>query len=351
LADIRTKAVFNTLAPLYEEANYGIDLAATQMREPLGLSDQIGIPSISSMTVNASGAVDATPEAVTNSELTLNANLEPWINAKLPQIDSFALNGTWAAQTAAQVTQQLKNKMDEDFLQYLIARNHSTAATAAYHVNVAGDSLTSSDLLEAIATLTSNRGVDVSDLAFMMSPWGRASLSNISGFVPNTTDSGGQVNGLPAVGTLYNIPVYQSSSVPNGRTIASTAFADDGTDMVITLGADHGLVVGMKITFDTVTAANDISAATAITACTSTTITVASVNTASATEAGTVTAECSESLLISKANTFVAQQMIPKIRTVDLYNSTGSALQVSAVWGRVARAGRAIVICSPKSAL
>ena len=351
MSDIRSKAVLTTLAPLYSEANYGIDLAATPLREPLGLGDQIGVPSISALTVNASGGTDATPEAVTNAELTLNANLEPWINAKLPQIDSMALGGTWAAQTAQQCVSQLKNSMDEAYLKYLITRNHTTASTPTYHVNAAADSLTASDILEAIATLTSNRGVDVSDLVFMMSPWGRASLSNISGFVPNMTNAGGTVNGLPAVGTLYNIPVYQSSSVANGRTVASTAFADDGTDMVITLGADHGIVVGEKVTFSTVTSGNDITSAAAVTACAATTITVASVTTASATEAGTVTLSASENLLIAKGSCYVAQQIFPKTRVVDLSNSTGSALQVSAVWGRVARIGRAIVICSPKSAI
>ena len=61
--------------------------------------------------------------------------------------------------------------------------------------------------------------------------------------------------------------------------------------------------------------------------------------------------EASENLLINKNQTFVAQQIMPKTRIVDLYNSTGSALQVSAVWGRIAREGHAIVLGSPKSAI
>tara|TARA_E500000331_G_scaffold357702_1_gene420465 strand:+ start:4693 stop:5751 length:1059 start_codon:yes stop_codon:yes gene_type:complete len=352
MADIRSKAVLTELAPLYQEANYGVDLAATSLREPLGMGDSIGVPSIGSLTVNASGATDANPEAVTNAELTLNANLEPWINAKLPQIESMALGGQWASQTAAQCVSQLKNSMDSDFLKYLIARNWTAGTASTYHVNPGAESLTSDMVYQAIATLTNNKGVTEQDCVFMVSAWGRGSLSSIAGFVPNMTDAGGRVNGLPAVGSLMGIPVYQTSAVPNARTIASTAWTDDGSSaMTITVGADHGVVKGQKITFDTVTGANDIASAAEVTSTAATTITVASVASGSATEAGTITVEASENLLINKNQTFVAQQIMPKTRIVDLYNSTGSALQVSAVWGRIARAGHAIVLGSPKSAI
>lgn len=352
MADIRSKAVLTELAPLYAESNYGIDLAATSLREPLGLGDSIGVPSIGALTVNSAGSTDATPEAVANAELTLNANLEPWINAKLPQIESMALGGQWASQTAAQCVSQLKNSMDSDFCKYIIERNWTTGTASTYHVNPGADALTGDMVYQAIATLTNNKGVTERDCVFMVSAWGRGSLSSIAGFVPNMTDAGGMVNGLPAVGTLMGIPVYQTSAVANGRTLASTAWTDDGSSaMTITVASGHGVVAGQKITFDTVTAANDITSASDVISTTATTITVNSVASGSATEAGTVTVEASENLLINKNQTFVAQQIMPKTRIVDLYNSTGSALQVSAVWGRVAREGHAIVLGSPKSAI
>jgi len=348
MADARSKKVFSVLAPLYEEANYAIDIAATSMREPLGMSDQIDIPDISELTVTASGASTTSPQAVTTNALALNANLEPFINAKLPQLASMQLlDQKWATQVSVQSVSMLKNAMDSDFCKYLIERNN----TAANHVNAAGASLTADHVLGAAATLMDNKGVDESDLVWMMSSWGRASLSNVAGFVPNMTDAGGKVNGLPVVGSLYGIPVYSTSAVPNGRTLASSAFADDGTDMVITVASGHGFVVDQKITFATVTSANDIATASSITATTATSITVVSVTTASATEAGVVTLSSSENLLISKSNTFIAQQGIPSSRIVPLSDSTGSALQISAIWGRVARAGRAVVLGSPKSSI
>ena len=348
MADARSKKVFSVLAPLYEEANYAIDIAATSMREPLGMSDQIDIPDISELTVTASGATDTTPQAVTTNALALNANLEPFINCRLPALESMQLlDGKWSSQLAANAVSMLKNSMDSDFCKYLIERNN----TVADHVNVEGESLTADHVLTAAATLMDNKGVDESDLVWMMSSWGRASLANVAGFVPNMTDAGGKVNGLPVVGSLYGIRVYQSSAVPNGRTLASTAFADAGSDLVITVASGHGLVIGQKITFATVTSANDVTTADEITATTATSITVASVSHGTATEAGVVTLSSSENLLISKSNTFIAQQGIPSSRIVPLSDSTGSALQISAIWGRVARAGRAVVLGSPKSSI
>jgi len=350
MADGRAKAVFNTLAPLFEEANYAIDLAASSMREPLGRGDVIDVPDISALTVTAAGSTTTSPQAITTNVLSLNANLEPWINAALPQLASMQLlDGKWAAQCGAQAVQMLKNSMDSDFCQYLVERNWTAAAT--YHTNVAGDSLTSDDVLNAIATLTNNKGVDEQDLVFLFSSWGRASLSSISGFVPNMAPATG-VNGLPQVGTIYGVPCYQTSSIGNGRTLASTAFIDSGSATSISVAAGHGIAIGQKVTFSTVTSANDISTATAVTAADATSITVgASGGAGGATEAGTVTLECSENLLVSKSNTFIAQQQLPKTRIVPLSDSTGDALQISSIWGRVSRVGRAIVVCSPKSAI
>ena len=175
MADSRTKAVWGRLAPLFAESKYAIDLATTSLREPLGLSDAIEVPSIAELTINASGSVGASPEAVTTSVLTLNANLEPFINALLPKLSSLQNlgNGEWASQTAEQCVSMIKNSMDEALLLYLIERNWTDDATPLYTVNPASDSLTTEDLLTAIATLTANRGTTESDLVFMMSPFGR----------------------------------------------------------------------------------------------------------------------------------------------------------------------------------
>ena len=352
MADARSKKVLSYLAPLYEEANFAIDLAATQMREPLGMSDIIDIPDIDALTVTASGATTTSPQAVTTNALSLNANLQPWINAKLPLLTSAqAIDGRWAEQTSTQAVQMLKNSMDSDFCEYLIERNFSTASTPANHVNTAASTPTTADVLNAVATLTNHKGVDESNLAFLVSSWGRASLSNISGFVPNATSAGGSVNGLPPIGTVFNIPVYQTSAVPNGRTVVSTAFSDDGSDMTITVPSGHGIVKGMSCDFSSATSSNDFTGLV-VQSATATTIVFGSVHSGgSATENGSVTVNASENLLVDKSSTYVAQQMYPTTRIVPLSDSTGSALQISAIWGRVARANRAVIMCTPKSSI
>lgn len=71
-------------------------------------------------------------------------------------------------------------------------------------------------------------------------------------------------------------------------SLASSSWADNGTDMVITTSSSHSLLVGEKIDFSAPTALNDF-VGKKITAVTSTTITVSSVLAGSATESGTVT--------------------------------------------------------------
>ena len=103
MGDARAKNVISALADLAGRANYGIDLAATSLREPLGNGDIIEVPDISDLTVTAAGSSTTAPQSVTTNILSLNANLEPWINASIPQLASLQLlNGGWAAQVAEQ---------------------------------------------------------------------------------------------------------------------------------------------------------------------------------------------------------------------------------------------------------
>tara|TARA_Y100000310_G_scaffold340834_1_gene437957 strand:+ start:4791 stop:5852 length:1062 start_codon:yes stop_codon:yes gene_type:complete len=353
MADARSKKVLPILQDLWSESRYGADIAATQMREPLGMSDIIDIPDISALTVNASGSVTANPAAVTTNVMSLTANLEPWINALLPQLASMQLlDGRWAQQVGRQAVTMLKNDIDESFFKYLLEQAWQTGTDTAYHVNEAADTLTSADILNAMAALTDNKGVNDEDLCLFMSSYGRASLASIAAFVPNNREAERGNLGVPLIGTIHGIPVYASSSVPRARTITSTAWDISSNVLTITVASGHGLAAGQLVTFDTVTAGGDMSSATAITSTTATVITIAhTASDDSATEAGTITCEDSENLMIAKNHTFVAQQMLPKTRIVPMNDSTGDALQVSAVWGRVARAGYAQVIHSPKSSI
>ena len=70
-----------------------------------------------------------------------------------------------------------------------------------------------------------------------------------------------------------------------------------------------------------------------------------------ATEAGAITVQSCENLLIDTRRVFAAMQVSPTVRVVPLADSTSSALQVSALWGRVGVAGACRVIHSPPTAV
>ena len=344
MADAREKAVVKELADLYSRTRYIIDYL-TSLRAPLGRGDSIEIPDNDPITVNADGDTSAAPEAVTTNVITLNANLHPWVNLRIPQVDSVQLlAGSWPAQTARQATIQLKNDMDSDLAEYLL----TVAASTAYHDNVAGDSLTEDDILNSKAAMLDQDGVQVEDLALFVSPYGEASIMSISGFVPNFSQAEQGNLGIPKLGTVFGLPVYASNSVPHSRAVASTAFAIVSNVLTVTVAAGHGIVPGMLCTFDTVTAGGDMPTPTAVTSVTATTVVFAhTASNAAATEAGALTVRSSENLLLDLSHCFVAQQMMPKTRIVPDFNTTREAIQISTIWGRLARAGRVRVLHSP----
>lgn len=349
MADAREKAVVKQLADLYSRTRYIMDFM-TSLRAPLGNGDMIEVPDIDPLTVNADGDTSSAPEAVTTNVITLNANLHPWVNIRIPKVDSIQLlAGSWPEQVARQATVMLKNDMDSDLAEYLITVAYDTSAT--YHDNVAGDSLSEDDILNCKAALLAQDGVMQENLVLLVSPYGEASLMSISGFVPNFQEAERGNLGIPQLGTVFGIPVFSSNSVPNGRTVASTAFSNVSNVQTITVASGHGIVPGMLVTFDTVTAGGDVASATAVTSVTATTVVIANAGAdASGTEAGTITIQSSENLMLDRSHCFVAQQMLPKTRVVADFNTTREAIQISTVWGRIARAGRVRVLHSPLSA-
>lgn len=356
MADARLKAVLSRLADLTSRTNYAVD-KVRQLRQPLGRGDIVEVPSIGSLTVTADGNAGAAPQSITTSVLSCQANLHPAIFAALPEVDAYQLmDGNWASQVAEDAIVQLKNDMDEKFLRDYIALSLCYDTSATYHDNVAGDSLTDDDILNAKAALLANDGVRQENLALFVSSYGEGSIANISSFIPPAAMaiSGEQkLNlGIPMVGSVSGVPVYSTNSVLRNRSVASTAWDITSNVLTVTVAAGHGFVPGMLCTFDTVTAGGDMSTPTAITSVTATTVVFAHTATdGSATEAGTLSSTTSYNVMLDRSQMFVAQQQFPKVRSVADYDSTDTALQVSAIWGRIGRAGRARVIHSPGSAI
>jgi len=346
MADAREKKVLSRLADLAGRTNYVVD-NVSNLREPLGRGDIIEIPSIADLTVESDGGASASIQSVTTNVLSLQANNHPAIFAELPAEESYQnMDGAWADQVAQQAMLQLKNNMDSTLVEYLI-KTLGYDASASYHNNVAADALTASDLTGTIASLMELGGVIESNLAFFMHPFAVASMQSISGWQPNGTEAANGDLGIRRVGTVYGIPVFQTSSCLRRRTVATSAWSVSAGTQSLTVGAGHGIVPGQKITFDTVTAGGDQASAVAVDAVGATQIDFTSSNTGSATEAGTITVESTESVLADVSQVFVAQQVMPSTRIVPYTDRTSDALQVSSLWGYVGRQGRVRVLNSP----
>lgn len=347
MADARAKMVMDALADLYTRANYIID-RVNDVGPAVGFGDTIEIPDVSAFSVKPDASTRSAASAVTTNVLSLAVNRHPGLNLAIPKPDRFQLlNGNWAGQVGLSAATQLKNYMDRDLFDY-VNQTLNYDATATYHVNVAGNSLTEDDILTAKAKIMQNEGAHRPIL--IMNPYGMASLQSISGFVPAFSAAEQGQLGIPQVGSVFGVPVYESQSVRTGRTLASTAWAISSNVLTVTVAAGHGLVPGQLVTFDTVTAGGDMSTPTAITSVTATTIVIDhTASNGSATEAGTVTVESAENVMIDLENLWVAQSIMPSIRIVPDYDSSNDALQVDALWGRIGRAGRHVTLHSPKA--
>ena len=353
MADNRAKAVLGKLSDLSSRTNYLVDLTAN-LAEPLAKGDIVDVPSISSLTVISDLSTDGSAQTVTTNATTLTCNLQPGILCALPMLSQIQImDGSWAEQVAMEGMKQLKNYMDSQYAAYLLSQTSSI--TGVYSDNIDGGALAVADIVNCQAALLANDGVVFDNLAWMIHPYGQAAITSIAAFIPNYTQAPQQggadsVLGIKPIGTLYGNPVYISNSVPRRRTIASTAWSITSNVLTVTVAAGHCVTVGMRCTFDTVTAGGDMATVTACTSVTSTTIVFSwTASNGSATEAGTLTVEQCENLLIDRSQCFVAQQKTPTVRIVPAQLNTGDILQVSSVWGRVARVGRVRALISPVS--
>lgn len=352
MADGRAKAVLEVLSDIYSRGKFAID-SVTPLREPLGFGDLIDVPSIASLTVTASGATTTAPQAITTNVLTLNANLDPMINALLPHLAATQLlNGKWAQAVAKQAMIMLKNSMDETFLQYLAETiAWVTGSAATYHDNVAGDTLTSADWLNAKAGILAQDGAQEQNLVAFVSPYAEGSIRSIAAFVPNFTEAEKGNIGIPLLGRVHGVPVHTSNSIRRNKSVATTAASITTNVVTWTVAAGHGFVPGMLVTSTGMTV--NLSTAAAITSTTATTIVapLTGADGAMADGVGNVVDATSWNVMLDSAQVWTAQQGGPMARVVPDFQTTGDALQLSTIWGRIARAAYTRVIHSPGSAI
>lgn len=347
------------LAHLFNNAHYAFDRMKSEDFTNAQKGDTIEVGTLAALTINTDGSTDQTAEDPSLSALSLVIDNEPMILVHLKRrlMDQMlGGGGKWAEEISADAMPEIANYRDRNLFDYLSwTTAYDTSAT--YWSNVAGDTLTYVDFLTAKAKLLSQRSSDINRLQFWIDGYAEAAVHNFSGFVPtNQALEDGQF-GVRSVGSISGIPVFVSAELPGtdargAVTVASTAYANVSNVQTITVGTGHGLVPGMKVSFDTVTAGGDVSTAVAISSVTATTVVIANAGADSnATEAGTITLAGTVNMLIDAGHVHTAQEGATQVHIVKREKSTGHNLQVSPLFGRTARAGRVVGIVSPRLSL
>lgn len=345
VTDLRSKFVTDTLADLHSETNYLIDLAAVQMDEPLGRGESVEIPALSGFTVAADGTTGASAQSISDSSLHLVANREPYIGVELTLPERVqGLEGALGSQVVRTATDNMMTSMDEAFASYLVT-DTAWDASGSYRVNAGAATSTLAHVARAKAKLLSQRGEH--NLRLFLHPEAEADMASISDVAGIVRDPNRPVDrlGIDFFGLVHGVQTFVTNSLPRQRTVASTAWDITSNVLTITVPSGHGVVPATKVTFSTATAAGDVSTATAVDSVTATTIVLAkTASNDSATEAGVVTIQATENLLVDTPHCYVARQLLPTAREVPVAGSSKSELQLSSLWGFVARAGRACVI-------
>ncbi|MEM1024753.1 MAG: hypothetical protein AAGJ19_13805 [Myxococcota bacterium] len=345
--DFRAKAVTSALAPLFIRMNYIAD-QAIQEESRLERGERLEIAGLGSIQVGASGSVDVVAQSVAADSLDLFVDLDPMINieVKIKEREQN-LRGNWDNNLAQQATTRLRNYIDSEIADYLarvVAFDTGTEAT--HHYNVNGAKLTSEPILAAQAAIESNDGYGGRSAMFAH-PFGKANIMAIPEFVPNHTQAEQGNLGIPLLGSIYGMPVYTSQSVLRDQAAISNQWAVSGGTLTVTLAATgHGFVPGQLVTFDTVTAGGDLATATAITSVTDTTVTIESsgLSNGGASEAGTLRGQTALNLIVDLDHYHVAMQRRPEVRFVNRENRSSDNMQVTGLYGRVARTGRVKVL-------
>lgn len=346
MTDGIAKTVRARLYDNFSRENYLFSLM-TSVADQVGRGDTFDLPYQSAPT-NRSSTTRAAPEAITPSVRTLSIDQEVFFNVNLPRLTSFQyLNGRWADNTAMHMSESLKNTMDLNLVNFLI-KSIAHDYSATYHVNEGAATLTATHLQEAIAMVLSNDGRRRENLAWLVHPYGSASISSIAGFIPNYGNSEAGRVGLPMLGTVNGIPVYESNALLRNWTVSASASEISTNVLTLTVPSGHGIEPGMKIT--TAGATADVDTAAAVTSVTATTVVVPLASGDDASNgAATITVEQTSNLLVDTRSVFVAAQQIPEVSVREDFESAASALQAYCSYGRQAFAEGVAVVHSPQN--
>lgn len=336
VSDMRAMEIEARLAPLFTRSNYIHD----QLTQKNGTQERHVITGIAAMSVHVDDGTDRPPQPFTPDNLVLDRDRRLFSNQQLDALDmDLNLEGAWDDETARQTVVNVRNRLDED-----IARHLMSASTTP--ISDGATVLSKESVRTAKARLMAQDGAGTP--VVFAHPFATAAMDTIDSFTPNYQAAERGDLGIPSVGTIYGMRVFETNSVPNptNHRIASTAWTAATGTLTVTLAetdaSAHGFRVGQRVTFDTATAAGDMATPTAITGVSGGTITIASSGVAdgTATEVGALILADAAALVVDRAHAYAAILRRPRVRFVGDPDSSNTSLQVTAHFGRVARPGR-----------
>jgi hypothetical protein len=356
--DLRSKAVLSTLIDKVSTLN-SVSSIFTDLGAALAFGESIDIGTTDTVTVSqahTSGAPNQmTIQSATNTANNLVVDKTPGAFLEIPKLSRiFDLEGAFASQKADQILTTIEDAIDQDCVDALLTAAWDNGATPAYWINAAAATVTAAMTFNAMATMLAQKGVRKESCAWMMHPFGAASIASLADFKPYTGVAGSgapSAFGAPFIGTLYGIPVIENQSIRNRFTVATTQVVVASNVATATVAAGHNIVSGMKLT----SAGHTANASSAVTVGTVTATTIAyPLVTGDATLAdgvGTLTIDATCNALVYKPWTFIRRRQLPEIRVVPRVDYDSDVLQATSLYGRKCLAGSAVFLGSPRNAI
>ena len=355
MADAARKAVDSALLDTWSWGDSIIPLITD--KGPVtkgGDSVDMGYRNSSTVHTSESAAVAATNVLVD----TLTVNRPKFINDGITQAQHAQLlngDGNYARELARSAGADLMFAIERDIIEYLI--REVAGASVAAHRNLAADAVLDDDVNITEARMRETRGIANSGrgLFWLVSPQAESELKSVSQYAATQNAAQAGVLGLPQIGQLNNIPVFQHNGVPGfadaSRITAATSAVTIASNVATaTVPQDHGFVVGQQIYTTGLTSniAQNLPVAVTATTATSISYALAGVDGPLADGEGTILSASSMALLCyGPWIGFATDGAQPFTSLVKLSGGAGWTLQLFHHLGRVAHSGAVRVLHLP----
>lgn len=348
VTDPRSKYV---LAQLIDQVSSGFPIHKlfTNLSPAAKKGESIDIPTRAAISIeqasNASGSLSMTVQNNAPTATTLVTDQHYGAIVEIPKLNAiYDLEGAWSEQEATNIMIELTNYVDT-------AHYNAALAQVGTWANASGSNLQQSHVGEAMAHMMSQPGVRKQDLVWVLNPWGMESMRQLPSWSANVGQTGTGL-GVAEVGMVNGIRVVESQIVPDEKPFSSVDSEIDGSgNQTLTLGADHGLAVGMLIetTGFGNTDHNNTGSPAEILSVTSTTVTIQENqgHSYSTDSGGTATLKLAMNGLLNTRWAFSRVQQTPGVQVVSNPDKISDNLQADVVFGVTCLSGCMVGLGTP----